>query len=106
MKKLGVIILLGLFSLGLEALGVWAQEYGPPQKRIMIERAEKVTGKKLELLKRVVENYQNCQVLFDGNELTGLVINGKTYHDFTIVIRDIKKTILVVTADGVVSFDY
>ena len=106
MKKLGVIILLGLFSLSMGGLGVWAQEHGPAQKRIMIERAEKVTGKKLELLKRVVEKYENCRVLFEGNELTGLVINGKTYRDFTIVIRDAKKTIVVVTADGVVSFDY
>lgn len=106
MKKLGIIILLELFSLGLGDLGVWAEERGPAQERIMIERAEKVTGEKLELMKRVVEKYHNCQVLFDGNELTGLVINGRTYRDFTIVIRDAKKTIVVVTADGVVSFDY
>lgn len=106
MKKLGVIILLGLFSLGMGGLGVWAQEHGPAQKRIMIERTKKVTGKKLELLKRVVEKYQNCRVLFNGNELTGLVINGRIYRDFTIVIRDAKKTIIVVTADGVISFDY
>ncbi|MFA4911959.1 MAG: hypothetical protein WC649_13090 [Desulfobacteria bacterium] len=106
MKNLRVIILLGLFSLGMGGLEVCAQEHGPAQKRIMIERAEKVTGKKLDLLKRVVEKYQNCRVLFEGNELTGLVINGKTYLDFTIVIHDTKKTIVVVTADGVVSFDY
>jgi prevent-host-death family protein len=106
MKNMRVIILLGLFSLGMGGLEVWAQEYGPAQKRIMIERAEKVTGKKLDLLKRVVEKYQNCRVLFEGNELTGFVINGKTYRDFTVVIRDTKKIIIVVTADGVVSFDY
>ncbi|MEW6614297.1 MAG: hypothetical protein AB1401_02340 [Thermodesulfobacteriota bacterium] len=106
MKKLGVIILLGLFSLCLEGSGVWGQEYGQAQKRIMIERAEKVTGKKLELVKRVVEKYKDCRVLFEGNKLTGLVINGKIYRDFTMVIRDAKKTIIVVTADGVASFDY
>jgi len=106
MKKWGVVILLGLFSLGLEGLGVWAQEQRPAQKRIMMERAEKVRGDRLELVKRVIESYQNCRVLSDGNELTGLIINGKTYRDFTLVIRDAKKTIVVVTAEGIVSFDY
>jgi 2-dehydro-3-deoxygluconokinase len=33
-------------------------------------------------------------------------INGKTYSDFTVVIRDAKRTIVVVTGDGVISFDY
>ncbi|MFH2011313.1 MAG: hypothetical protein ABIJ37_01200 [Pseudomonadota bacterium] len=106
MNRLGIVILLVLFSLGLGASVVWAQEHGPTQKRILIERTEKVTGKRLELFKRVVEKYQNCKVLHDGNELAGLVINGKTYRDFIVVIRDIKKTIIVVTAEGVISFDY
>jgi hypothetical protein len=38
--------------------------------------------------------------------LTVLIINDKTYADFTLIIRDAKKTIIVVTPDGVVSFDY
>ena len=85
---------------------IWAQGPGPAQKRIMVERGEKVTGQRLDLVKRVVESYQGCGVLSDGKELTGLVINGKTYADFTLVIRDAKKTIIVATPDGVVSFDY
>jgi hypothetical protein len=42
----------------------------------------------------------------DGLVLTGLRINGKIYSDFTLVVRDAKKTIIVVTPDGVVTFDY
>src|SRR3989304_8536704 len=86
------------------ATEIWAQGSGPAQKRIMVERGEKVTGQRLALVKKVVESYQGCRVLSDGKELTGLVINGKTYADFTLIVRDAKKTIIVVTADGVVSF--
>jgi hypothetical protein len=84
-----------------------AQENLPPaQKRILMERGEKVRGQRLKLVKRVIASYQGCQVLSEGNELTGLVINGQTYRDFTLIIRDAKKIIIVVTPDGVVSFDY
>jgi hypothetical protein len=96
-------VLLSLSIGGSETLG---QEQGPAQRRIMMERGEKVKGQRLRLVKRVVEKYKGCQVLSDGNELTGLVIDGKTYQDFTIVIRDAKRMIIVATADGVVSFDY
>ena len=85
---------------------IFAQGQGSAQKRIMMERGEKVTGQRLALVKKVVESYQGCQVLSKDNELTGLVINGKTYGDFTLIIRDAKKTIIVATQDGVVSFDY
>jgi hypothetical protein len=76
------------------------------QKRILIERGEKVTGKRLELVKKVIESYRDCEVQVQGKELTGLRINGKLYSDFTLVVRDAKKTIIVVTPDGVFSFDY
>jgi hypothetical protein len=82
------------------------QESTPAQKRIMIERGEKITGKRLELVKKVIESYKDCEVLAKGNELTGLRINGKLYSDFTLVIRDAKRTIIVATPDGVVAFDY
>ena len=85
---------------------VQAQESTPAQKRILMERGEKVTGKRLELVKKVIESYKDCEVLSTGNELTGLRINGKLYSDFTLVVRDAKKTIIVVTPDGVVTFDY
>ncbi len=97
------------WSLGCLLFIVWgglAQEQGASQKRILMERAEKVRGQRLELVRRVIESYQDCRVLSEGNELTGLIINGKAYQDFSIVIRDAKKTIVVFTADGVVSFDY
>jgi len=83
-----------------------AQEQKGAQKRIMMERGEKVKGQRLKLVKRVIESYEGCQILAKGNELTGLVLNGKTYQDFTIIIRDAKRTIMVVTSDGVVTFDY
>lgn len=82
------------------------QESTPAQKRIMIERGEKVVGKRLELVKKVIESYKGCEVLAKGNELTGLRINGKVYSDFTLVVRDTKRTIIVATPDGVVAFDY
>jgi len=82
------------------------QESTPAQKRIMIERGEKIAGKRLELVKRVIESYKDCEVLAKGNELTGLRINGKLYSDFTLVVRDAKRTIIVATSDGVIAFDY
>jgi len=85
---------------------VLGEESTPAQKRILMERGEKVTGKRLELVKKVIESYKDCEVLATGNELTGLRINGKIYSDFTLVVRDAKKTIIVVTPDGVVTFDY
>ena len=106
MKKLIVILLLALGAMVAGVDGISAQDQGPAQKRILIERGEKVKGQRLKLVKKVVEKYKGCKVLSEGQELTGLVINGKTYSDFTIVIRDAKRTIVVVTADGVVSFDY
>lgn len=106
MKKKIVTILVALGAMIVGIDGIPAQDQGPAQKRIMIERGEKVKGQRLKLLKKVVESYNGCQVLANENELTGLIINGKTYRDFTIVIRDAKRTIVVVTADGVVSFDY
>jgi hypothetical protein len=95
-----------VFFLSCGGFAAFAQEQTPAQKRILIERGEKVTGQRLKLVKRVIESYRGCQVLAEGNELKGLIINGKEYNDFTIVVRDKKKTIIVVTADGVVSFDY
>jgi hypothetical protein len=85
---------------------VQAQETTTAQKRILIERGEKVTGKRLELVKKVIESYKDCEVLTRGNELAGLRINGKLYSDFTLLVRDAKRTIIVVTPDGVVTFDY
>jgi len=82
------------------------QETTAAQKRIMIERGEKVSGKRLELVKKVIESYKDCEVLARGNELVALRINGKLYSDFTLVVRDAKRTIIVVTPDGVVTFDY
>ena len=82
------------------------QDPTPAQKRILMERGEKITGKRLDLVKKVIESYKDCEVLTRGNELTGLRINGKLYSDFTLVVRDAKKTIIVVTPDGVVTFDY
>ena len=104
-KCLGVFLAFGFFLFP-GMVQVQAQESTPAQKRILIERGEKVTGKRLELVKEVIESYKDCEVLATGNELTGLRINGKLYSDFTLVVRDAKKTIIVVTPDGVVSFDY
>ena len=99
-----ILMAWGVMLAGVEAAP--APEQTPAQKRIMIERGEKVKGHRLKLLKKVVESYNGCQVLTEGNELTGLIINGKTYSDFTVVIRDAKRTIVVVTGDGIISFDY
>jgi hypothetical protein len=106
MKKWIPVTTLALFLTSLGVAEIWAQTQGPAQKRIMMERGEKVKGQRLRLVKKVVESYKGCKVLSDGNELTGLIINGKTYQDFTLIIRDAKRMIIVVTADGVVSFDY
>jgi len=106
MKKWIPVTTLVLFLAGPGVGDSWAQPQGPAQKRIMMERGEKVKGQRLRLVKKVVESYKGCKVLSDGKELTGLIINGKTYQDFTLIIRDAKKTIIVVTADGVVAFDY
>ena len=96
-------IVFSFFCGGIEA---FSQEQGRAQKRILMERGEKVTGQRLKLVKKVIESYRGCQVLAEGNELKGLIIDGKEYQDFTLVIRDKKKTIIVVTADGVVTFDF
>ena len=99
-----IFLILAVCSLDLQ--GVLAQEKSKPQKQILMERGEKIMGARLELVREVIESYKDCQVLTSGNELKGLRINGKLYQDFTLVIRDAKRTIIVVTADGVVSFDY
>ena len=106
MKKWIPVTALVLFLAVPEIAEIWAQGSGPAQKRIIVERGEKATGERLALVKKVVESYEGCRVFSDGKELTGLVVNGKTYADFTLIVRDAKKTIIVVTADGVVSFDY
>ena len=106
MKQWILVTTFVLFLATPEGGNIWAQGQAAAQKRIMMERGEKVTGRRLALVKKVVESYQGCRVLAEGNELKGLVINGKTYADFTLIIRDAKKTIIVVTSDGVVSFDY
>ncbi len=103
-RQIVTILMAGMMVIGLDAAP--AQDQTPAQRRILIERGEKVRGHRLQLLKKVVESYNGCKVLAEGNELTGLIINGKTYSDFTVVIRDAKRTIVVVTADGVISFDY
>ncbi len=101
---IAIFLVLAFSSLGLQ--GVLPQEKSKTQKRILIERGEKVTGARLALVRKVIESYQDCEVLTKGNELSGLRINGKLYQDFTLIIRDAKRTIIVVTADGVISFDY
>ncbi len=103
MKKPWIAI---AFILLLGAPGTWAQDSGNAQKRILMERAEKVSGARLDLVRRVITAYKDCEVLASGNELTGLRINGKLYRDFTLVIREAKRTIILFTADGVVHFDY
>lgn len=95
-----------VFFLSCGGMEAFSQEQGRAQKRILMERGEKVTGERLKLVKKVIENYRGCQVLAEGNELKGLIIDGKEYQDFTLVIRDKKKTIIVVTTDGVVTFDF
>jgi len=106
MIKWILVTTLALFLASSGVVETWAQTQGPAQKRIMMERGEKVKGQRLRLVKKVVESYKGCKVLSDGKELTGLIINGKPYADFTLIIRDAKKTIIVVTVDGVVTFDY
>lgn len=102
---LGIVLALGFFVFSGTAQ-LEAQESTPAQKRILMERGEKVTGNRLELVKKAIESYKDCEVLAEGNQLTGLRINGKLYSDFTLVVRDAKRTIIVVTPDGVVTFDY
>jgi len=104
-KGIGVGLAIAFFF-SLWTAHVPAQESTPAQKRILIERGEKVSGKRLEMVKKVIESYKDCEVLAQGNELTGLRINGKLYSDFTLVVRDAKRTVIVVTPDGVVTFDY
>ena len=104
-SRLGMVLTL-VFFLSPWIAQAQVKESAPAQKRILIERGEKVTGKRLALVKKVIESYKDCEVLSQGNELTGLRINGKLYSDFTLVVREAKKTIIVVTPDGVVSFDY
>ena len=105
MKKWVIVIALGMLLGGLDWGESRGQE-GAAQKRTLVERGEKVQGQRLKLVKKVIESYNGCRVISDGKQLTGLVINEKTYQDFTIVIRDAKKTIIVVTPDGVVTFDF
>ncbi len=58
------------------------------------------------MVRKVIESYKDCEVLASRNELRGLHIERKLYGDSTLIIQDVKRTIIVVTADGVVSFDY
>jgi len=104
-SRLGMVLAL-VFFLSPWIAPAQVKDSTPAQKRIMIERGEKITGKRLALVKKVIESYKDCEVLSQENELTGLRINGKFYSDFTLVVRDAKKTIIVVTPDGVISFDY
>jgi hypothetical protein len=104
-KGMGIVLAIAFFFCPWGAQAQ-VQESTPAQKRILIERGEKVTGKRLEMVKKVIESYRDCEVLAKGNELSGLRINGKLYSDFTLVVRDAKRTIIVATPDGVVSFDY
>ncbi len=103
-----ILMILGLCGMITfeQGIDLGAEEKSAAQKKILFQRGEKVRGQRLELVRRVVEGYAGCQVIARENELIGLIINGRTYHDFTIIIRDEKKTILVITPDGVVSFDY
>ncbi len=104
-RILYILAIGGMITCG-QIINLGADEQSAAQKRILFQRGEKVRGQRLELVRRVVEGYAGCQVIARDHELTGLIINGRTYHDFTIIIRDEKKTILVITPDGVVSFDY
>ena len=101
---IAILLVLPFSSLCLQ--GGLAQEKSKAQKRILMERGEKVTGARLALVRKAIESYKDCEVLTSGNEIQELRINGKLYRDFTLIIRDAKRTIIVVTADGVVSFDY
>ncbi len=103
MIRLWMAIALSVLS---GAPGTWAQDSGNAQKRILLERVEKVTGARLDLVRRVLAGYKDCEVLTSGGELSGLRINGKLYQDFTLVIREEKRTMILVTADGVFHFDY
>lgn len=104
-KKLIFWGALGLIIISPE-IDLQANEQNAAQKRILFERGEKVRGQRLELLRRVLEKYAGCRVIAKDNELIGLIIDGRTYHDFSVIIRDEKKSILVITPDGVVNFDY
>ena len=104
MRLIAMFLIFAFCSPGLQ--GTLAQEKSKAQKQILMERGEKVTGARLELVRKVIESYQDCEVLTKGDELSGLWINGKLYRDFTLIVRDAKRTIIVVTADGVISFDY
>jgi len=106
MKRWWIVVIALLASFPLCMPELWAQDPRKAPKRILIERGEKVTGARLELVRKVIESYKDCEVLASGNELKGLRIDGKLYQDFTLVIRDAKRTIIVVTADGVITFDY
>ena len=106
MNKWGAVLPVFLVSLSFWGAGVWAEQGEKAKKRILMERGEKVTGARLELVRKVVEGYRGCKVITERNELNGMKINGKLYKDFTLIIRDAKRTIIVVTDDGVVSFDY
>jgi hypothetical protein len=108
MRTSAKIILPFLFLIGplFGGEGMSAGDQTPAQKRILMNRGEIVRGQRLKLVKEVIESYAGCRVLSDGNEMSGFILNGKTYSDFTIIIRDEKRTIIIVTADGVVTFDY
>jgi len=106
MERWAAWVLATVVSLSFSTTGALARETDKARKRILMERGEKVTGARLELVRKAIESYQDCEVLTKGNELSGLRINGKLYQDFTLIIRDAKRTIIVVTADGVISFDY
>ena len=106
MKKLLVTIVAVLLGWIPCLAEVRAEEKSPAQKRILMERGEKVTGARLELVRKVIESYRDCEVIAKGNELTALRINGKLYQDFTLIVRDSKRLVIVVTPDGVVSFDF
>ena len=106
MRKSSGMVLALVFFLSPWIAQAQGKESPPAQKRILIERGAKVTGARLALVKKVIESYKDCEVLSQGNELTGLRIDGKLYSDFTLVVRDAKKTIIVATPDGVITFDY
>ncbi len=105
-RRRGMTAFAALVFLGLCAGSALPEEEGSAQKRILMERGEKVSGARLDLVRRVIESYKDCGVIAAGNVLTGVRINGKVYGDFTLVVREAKRTIIVVTPDGVVSFDY
>ena len=59
-----IFLILAVCSLDLQ--GVLAQEKSKPQKRILMERGEKMMGARLELVRKVIESYQDCEVLTRG----------------------------------------